>query len=62
MILSWWQIQAGHSGVDERVFRDPVWFDIDDTGFKPFPIARQAATAVEAFQRVLSKGIDPKTI
>ena len=34
----------------------------DETGYKPFPIARQAATAVEAFQRLLARGIDPATI
>ena len=31
-------------------------------GFKPFPIARQGANAVVAFQRLLSKGVDPTRI
>ena len=34
----------------------------DEAGYKPFPIARQAATAVEAFQRLLARGIDAATI
>jgi 2-methylcitrate dehydratase PrpD len=33
----------------------------DDIGFKPFPIARQAATVVEAFQKLPARGIDPAT-
>lgn len=32
------------------------------TGYKPFPIARQAATAVEAFQNVLARGVSPAAI
>ena len=31
-------------------------------GFKPFPIARQGANAVVAFQQLLSKGIEPARI
>ena len=35
---------------------------IAHVAFKPFPIARQGANAVVAFQRLLSKGIDPTRI
>jgi 2-methylcitrate dehydratase PrpD len=35
---------------------------IAQVGFKPFPIARQGANAVVAFQRMLAKGIDPHQI
>ena len=35
---------------------------IETVGFKPFPIARQGANAVVAFQRLLAKGIDPRSI
>jgi 2-methylcitrate dehydratase PrpD len=35
---------------------------ITDVGFKPFPVARQGANAVVAFQRLLSKGLDPRLI
>jgi 2-methylcitrate dehydratase PrpD len=35
---------------------------IETVGFKPFPIARQGANAVAAFQNLLSKGIDPRVI
>ncbi|MDE2473596.1 MAG: MmgE/PrpD family protein, partial [Alphaproteobacteria bacterium] len=38
------------------------WPHIGETDYKPFPIARQAATAVEAFQNLLAKGFDPNTI
>lgn len=58
----WWQIQAGHADVDRSVFANPVWPRIGETDFKPFPIARQGATAVEAFQNLLAKGLDPNTI
>lgn len=58
----WWQNQAGHGDIDVSMFTEPVWPHIDETGYKPFPIARQAATAVEAFQRLLDNGLDPDTI
>ncbi len=58
----WWQTQAGHGEIDRSVFTDPVWPHIKETDFKPFPIARQGATAVEAFQHLLAKGLDPNTI
>ena len=58
----WWQMQAGHSDIDRSVFTNPVWPHINETDFKPFPIARQGATAVEAFQHLLAKGLDPNTI
>jgi 2-methylcitrate dehydratase PrpD len=35
---------------------------LSETGFKPFPIARQGASAVVAFQRVLAKGVDVNRI
>jgi 2-methylcitrate dehydratase PrpD len=35
---------------------------LSETGFKPFPIARQGASAVTAFQRLLAKGVDPARI
>jgi 2-methylcitrate dehydratase PrpD len=58
----WWQTQAGHGDVDRSAFTDPVWPHIGETDYKPFPIARQGATAVEAFQNLLAKGLDPNTI
>ena len=58
----WWQIQAAHSDIDHSVFSDPIWPRISETDFKPFPIARQGATAVEAFQHLLARGLEPKTI
>jgi len=35
---------------------------LSETGFKPFPIARQGASAVAAFQRLLAKGVEPNRI
>ncbi|HEX5278987.1 MAG TPA: MmgE/PrpD family protein [Micropepsaceae bacterium] len=58
----WWQTQAGHGNVDQSVFTDPVWPHIGEADYKPFPIARQGATAVEAFQQLLASGLDPATI
>ena len=58
----WWDLQAGHSDIDQTIFMEPLWPHIDETDFKLFPIARQAATAVEMFQNLLASGLDPKTI
>jgi 2-methylcitrate dehydratase PrpD len=46
-------------GIDLEAAPDP---SIATVGFKPFPIARQGANAVVAFQRLLSKGIEPNRI
>jgi 2-methylcitrate dehydratase PrpD len=60
---SWLQAQAGHEAVDMNLFASPSPVpSISDVGFKPFPIARQGANAVAAFQRVLSRGLDPRRI
>jgi 2-methylcitrate dehydratase PrpD len=55
----WWRTQAGHGKIDESVFVEPDWPDIDETEYKPFPIARQALCGLEAFQRILAAGADP---
>lgn len=60
--VDWWHTQSGHTDIDPSVFTDPVWPHIGETDYKPFPIARQGATAVEAFQNLLAKGFDPNTI
>ena len=46
-------------GIDLEAAADA---SIETVGFKPFPIARQGANAVVAFQLLLSKGIDPTRI
>jgi 2-methylcitrate dehydratase PrpD len=58
----WCEMQAGHSNIDRTVFVEPLWPGMDQTDFKLFPIARQAATAVGAFQNFMAKGLDPNTI
>jgi 2-methylcitrate dehydratase PrpD len=59
----WLRAQAGHADIDtdglESSARAP---SLCEVGFKPFPIARQGANAVAAFQRILSKGIDRNAI
>ena len=52
-------LNALPEGVDLEAASDA---SITSVGFKPFPIARQGANAVVAFQRLLSKGIDPSRI
>jgi 2-methylcitrate dehydratase PrpD len=47
-------------GIDMRVFESAP--SLSETGFKPFPIARQGACAVAAFQRILAKGVDATRI
>jgi 2-methylcitrate dehydratase PrpD len=47
-------------GIDTSVFESAP--ALSETGFKPFPIARQCASAVVAFQRVLAKGVDANRI
>ena len=65
-------------GIDIQMRRGPSWsasvFEsapalsevegpaLSETGFKPFPIARQCASAVVAFQRLLAKGVDATRI
>ena len=58
---AWLAAQAGHENVDAGVFESapPA---IAETGFKPFPIARQGLNAVIAFQNLLAKGLDPQRI
>jgi 2-methylcitrate dehydratase PrpD len=58
----WWRTQAGHNKIDESALIDPVWPHIEQTEYKPFPIARQALSGVEAFERILARGIDPSRI
>ena len=58
---SWLAAQAGHADVDLGVFQNDAR-SILDVGFKPFPIARQGANAVVAFQTALPKGIDPSSV
>jgi 2-methylcitrate dehydratase PrpD len=58
----WWQMQAGHNEIDRSVFVDPLWPGMDQADYKSFPVARQAATAVEAFQALLANGLPPDTI
>ena len=45
-----------------RFSLDPIWPNIDETEYKPFPIARQGLCGVEAFQRILGTGIDPARV
>ena len=54
----WWRAQAGHDKIDESEFVESVWPDIDDAEFKPFPIARQALSALLAFQQILTADLD----
>jgi 2-methylcitrate dehydratase PrpD len=55
-------------GIDVNVFESAIALSevegpaLSETGFKPFPIARQGASAVVAFQRVLAKGVDVNRI
>ena len=58
---SWLRKMAGHDAVDMRVFEGPVPA-LSETGFKPFPIARQALNAVAAFGRLLDHGLAPEEI
>ncbi len=55
----WLMAEAGHDSVDMDLFElaepEP---SIDDVDFKPFPIARQGANAVEAFRRLLARRLD----
>jgi len=58
----WLTAQAGHDEVNLGAFDSSAPASICEVGFKPFPIARQGANAVVAFQSLLSKGLDPKRI
>ncbi|MEA2824859.1 MAG: hypothetical protein QOF03_1341 [Alphaproteobacteria bacterium] len=58
----WLAAQAGHDAVDIGVFDSSATASIKDVGYKPFPIARQGANAVVAFQNLLGKGLDPQRI
>ena len=57
----WLAAQAGHDDIDISGLESPT-ASISQVGFKPFPIARQGGNAVIAFQRVLSRGLDPSRI
>jgi 2-methylcitrate dehydratase PrpD len=60
---AWLAALAGHDAVDMEAFapsaRAPSLEEVD---YKPFPIARQGANAVAAFQSLLAKGLDPDAI
>jgi 2-methylcitrate dehydratase PrpD len=56
----WLAAQGGHDAIEMTAFTKIP--SISEVGFKPFPIARQGANAVAAFQRILSEGIDPERI
>ena len=59
----WLAAQAGHDEVAMARFESSAPApSISDVGYKPFPIARQGANAVIAFQLLLSKGLDPHRI
>lgn len=58
----WLTAQAGHDAVDIGTFDSSAPASIKDVGYKPFPIARQGANAVVAFQNLLVKGLDPQRI
>jgi 2-methylcitrate dehydratase PrpD len=59
----WLTAQAGHDKIDWAAFESPTrTASIADVGYKPFPIARQGASAVTAFQRLLSHGLDSRRI
>ena len=58
----WWEIQAGHSVITLFTGKDPPWPEMQGSEFKAFPVARQAATAIEAFQNLLNSGLDPNAI
>jgi len=57
----WLTAQAGHDAIDIGAWESSVP-SISDVGYKPFPIARQGANAVVAFQNLLVKGLDPQRI
>ena len=60
---SWLAAQAGHDEIDIAALEsDTRAASIFDVGYKPFPIARQGANAVTAFQRLLSQGLDSRRI
>jgi 2-methylcitrate dehydratase PrpD len=58
----WLTAQAGHDAVDIGTFDSSAPASIKDVGYKPFPIARQGANAVVAFQNLVAKGLDPQRI
>jgi len=58
---TWLAAQAGHGSVDMGAFASQLPL-IAETGFKPFPIARQGLNAVLAFQNLLTRGLDPQRI
>jgi len=57
----WLAREAGHDAIDMAAFESST-LSIAEVGFKPFPIARQGANAVAAFQRLLSAGLDPRRV
>jgi 2-methylcitrate dehydratase PrpD len=56
----WLAENAGHSEVTMDALN--VLSGVEETGFKPFPIARQGLNAVTAFQNILSSGIEAEEI
>jgi len=58
---AWLAAHAGHEDIGADIFASapPA---LAETGFKPFPIARQGLNAVIAFQNLLAKGLDPQHI
>ncbi len=56
----WLMQKAGHASVVMDAFN--VISSVAETGFKPFPIARQGLNAVTAFQKILSSGIEAEQI
>jgi 2-methylcitrate dehydratase PrpD len=58
----WLTAEAGHDAVDIGTFDSSAPASIKDVGYKPFPIARQGANAVVAFQNLVAKGLDPQRI
>jgi 2-methylcitrate dehydratase PrpD len=59
---AWLESQAGHGDVAIGLFESAPAVCVSDVGFKPFPIARQGANAVIAFQRILARLVDPSGI
>jgi 2-methylcitrate dehydratase PrpD len=55
---AWLAMQAGHNATDFDVLESAAAPLLSDVGFKPLPIARQAANAVAGFQTLLSRGLD----
>jgi 2-methylcitrate dehydratase PrpD len=59
---AWLVAQAGHDAIDPETLESTVGPSLAEVDCKAFPIARQGANAVVAFQTVLARGIDPHRI